>query len=272
MIVALAFEKWLEPGEDVKCKRMKRGAESTQEVGIDPSGCTIVYTAIYLALVKHSWTMALEYHIREASSRLGDEKKFLEFCDSQLPYLAQMGSEGQWGTDSLAASEKSQKKYRDLVDRSEKELSWSTGWIRFFFLEIEADATALPDNAVPFMTLHDPQQARVTVPIAAMILEGSSPDYVRPKLQHQDDQDPFLYIRFLVSNRDVGSLSKGAGQMLLDHAENVAKTLPVRRICLDGWNGNDRLLLKYYERLGYAQLGDVDADGWPATVMEKRLD
>lgn len=27
----------------------------------------------------------------------------------------------------------------------------------------------------------------------------------------------------------------------------------------------------YYEKRGFEQLGDVEFDGWPATVLEKRL-
>lgn len=188
--------------------------------------------------------MALKHHIRPASSRLEDGERFLNFCDTQLPHLAQIGSEGQWGTESLAASGKSQEKYRKLVEQSEKDLPWGTDWIKFCFLDIEADASTLSDDVPPSMVLHDPQQQCPRVPVAAMILEGRSPHYVRPVIPEQDDQDPFLYVRFLVSNRAVGSLSKGAGKMLLDHAENTAKSLPVHRICLDAWNGNGRMLVK----------------------------
>lgn len=188
--------------------------------------------------------MALRYCIRPASSRSEDGNRFLSFCDTQLPHLAQIGSEGQWGTESLAASDKAQEKYKSLVEESEKDIFWCTDWISFFFLEIEADASTLPDDVPPSMILHDPHREHSVVPVAAMILEGRSPDYSRPVIKKQDQQDPFLYIRFLVSNRAVGSLSKGAGQMLLDHAETIAKTLPVRRICLDAWNGNGRMLVK----------------------------
>lgn len=188
--------------------------------------------------------MALDYRLRPASSRLQDGNNFLKILDTQLPYLAQIGSAGQWGTDSLAASEKAQEKYKRIVEQSEKELPWGIDWAGFYFLELEGDARFFPQNISPSMILYDPQTARPGVPIATMILEGRSPDYVREVLPEQDQDDPFLYLKFLSSNRDVGRLSKGAGRMLLDHAETIAKTFPVRRICLDGWNANGRMLVK----------------------------
>lgn len=192
---------------------------------------------------EHSVNMASKYHIRRASSHLEDGRRFLEFCDSQLPHLAFIGSEGQWGTESLSAGEKAQEKYRNLVERSEEGSTWGDDWIRFFFLETEIDESALPDNVPPSMVVRDPQRPRPAVAVAAMILEGICPEYVRPVLK-QDDQDPWVYVRFLVTNRSVGPLSKGAGQILLEHAEEVARALPVSRICLDGWNGNGRMLVK----------------------------
>lgn len=129
--------------------------------------------------------MALKHHIRPASSRLEDGERFLNFCDTQLPHLAQIGSEGEWGTESLAASEKSKVKYKKLVEQSGKDLPWSTERMNFFFLEIEADSSSLPDDVPPSMVLHDLHREHPVVLVAAMnfffiLFFKRSPDYVRP--------------------------------------------------------------------------------------------
>lgn len=71
-----------------------------------------------------------------------------------------------------------------------------------------------------------------------MVLEGHSSDYTRPVIPEQDETDPFLFVRFLVSDRRVGEFSRGAGKVLLEHAERIARDLGVGRLMLDGWSGN----------------------------------
>ena len=94
--------------------------------------------------------------------------------------------------------------------------------------------------------------------LAGMVLEGRSSEYTRPVLLEQDDEDPFVYVRFLVTDRRVGVLSKGAGQMMLDHAERVARSLGLSRLCLDAWSGNDYALVKLV--LGSGLMVEVFAD------------
>lgn len=234
--------------------------------------------------------MAPSYHIRPASSLLEDGKRILEFADSQASHLAQIGSGEQWGSDSLSASETSQQKYRSLVERSESQQTWSKDWVQISMLEAEDDA--FPAD-VEHLTRAEPSRGgRQLLPVAAMVLEGRSSEYTRPVLPEQDDQDPFVYIRFLVTDRRVGALSKGSGQKMLKHAEDVARALEVARLCLDAWSGNDYSLVKYvvncnlmsncllmgtnpnryYERQGFRRLGDVvDEPDWPATVLERRI-
>lgn len=190
--------------------------------------------------------MAPKYHIRPASSVQEDGKRILEFTDSQLPYLAQIGSAGQWGSASIAVRDAAQQRYRKLVERSEEQQTWGTDWIKILILDVEVDAksTDIPDEVRRLIVAEGLGGNRVMLPVAAMVLEGRSSDYTRPVLPEQDDLDPFVYVRYLVTDRRVGALSKGSGQRLLDHADDIARSLGVDRLCLDGWNGNDYLLIK----------------------------
>lgn len=188
--------------------------------------------------------MPLNYHIRPASSLQEDGKKILEFTDSQLPYLAQIGSAEQWGSASISVRDAAQRKYKQLVERSEEEQIWGPDWLQIFVLDVEVEDAALPEYRRDSALLHGREGKTTRLPVAAMILEGRSSDYTRPVLPEQDSQDPFVYVRYLVTDRRVGALSKGSGQKLLDYADKVATSLGIGRLCLDGWNGNDYLLIK----------------------------
>jgi hypothetical protein len=37
------------------------------------------------------------------------------------------------------------------------------------------------------------------------------------------------------------------------------------------WNDELTKSCRYYEKQGFVRLGDVDDDGWPATVLERRV-
>lgn len=188
--------------------------------------------------------MVPKYHIRPASSAQEDGKKILEFTDSQLPYLASIGSAEQWGSASVSVRDAAQQKYKRLVERSEEEQTWGTDWIKIFILDVEVEYDDLTDDLRRLVPSRGQESKHAVLPVAAMILEGRSSDYTRPVLPEQDANDPFLYVRYLVTDRRVGRLSKGSGQKLLEYADEVAKSLGVDRLCLDGWNGNNYLLVK----------------------------
>jgi hypothetical protein len=188
--------------------------------------------------------MVPKYQIRPASSAQEDGKKILEFSDSQLPYLASIGSAEQWGSASASIRDAAQQKYKRLVERSEEEQTWGLDWIQIFVVDVEVNHEDLPDGFGHEAISQDREGKRVVLPVAAMILEGRSSDYTRPVLPEQDAHDPFVYVRYLVTDRRVGNLSKGSGQKLLNHADEVAGSLGIGRLCLDGWNGNGYLLVK----------------------------
>ena len=188
--------------------------------------------------------MVPKYHIRPASSAQEDGKKILEFTDSQLPYLASIGSAEQWGSASVSVRDAAQQKYKRLVERSEKEQTWGTDWIKIFILDVEVENDDLAEDLRRLVPSRGQESKHVVLPVAAIILEGRSSDYARPVLQEQDINDPLLYVRYLVTDRRVGRLSKGSGQKLLEYADEVAKSLEIDRLCLDGWNGNNYLLVK----------------------------
>ena len=49
---------------------------------------------------------------------------------------------------------------------------------------------------------------------------------------------------YLMSNRSVEQLSKGAGAALISYAQDQVRELGFRRLCADFWSGNERRLIR----------------------------
>jgi len=82
------------------------------------------------------------------------------------------------------------------------------------------------------------------MPLAALVLESKAPAYTRSIIPEQDESDPFVYLTYLISNRQAGEERKGAGAALIELAKEQTRSAGLKRICLDCWRGNDRKLVK----------------------------
>lgn len=160
--------------------------------------------------------------IRPATLAASDHELLVDFRDSQIPWLSTVGSGDQWSTQSIqrtnpTASERT----RLWVERSEKHAQWSSDWCRAFVAD-----------------------AGINTPVAGLVLDSKSPAYVRAVLPEQDENDPFVYLAYLITNRHVGEQSKGSGAALITFAKDQVRDAGLKRICLDCWRGNDRKLVK----------------------------
>jgi hypothetical protein len=111
----------------------------------------------------------------------------------------------------------------------------------------------------------------VRVPVAGMILQGQSSEYVRDIIPENDDNDTFIYLLYLLSDRNTAPHGKGAGAALISHAKDEARKLGIKRICADCWRGNDYKLVHYYEQQGGRVIGEFEKDNWLGAVLEMRL-
>ena len=185
------------------------------------------------------------YHIRGASTIADDGMRMLHFFDSQLPWLATVGSGAQWGSEPVSVKEGAQTKYRNKVARSEAHWDdpFSRDWIRAYIAEVDVPVERLTAEVVALGVDNDDGTRRV--PVAAMTLEGRSADYVRSYLPEQDDSDPFVFMAYLLTDRRTDAIGrKGVGSALISHAKDETQKLGLRRICSDCWRGNDRKLVK----------------------------
>ncbi|PVH97588.1 hypothetical protein DM02DRAFT_616460 [Periconia macrospinosa] len=218
--------------------------------------------------------MSTTFHIRLASLAAKDNERFLAFVDSQLPWLESVGSGGQWGSTPRGNVEASQKKAFTRVQKSEacEGKPYSSYWGRAYVLEAEVDVDSLSDE-VKQLSGPPNENGRVRVPVAGMVLESTSADYVRSILPEIDEKSPFLYLFFLASDRRTSSINKGSGAFLINHAKEEATRLGIRRIAGDCWTGNGRKLVQFYESQGFKSIEDFEAGDqkWPGTVFEMRI-
>ncbi|CAI6231641.1 unnamed protein product [Periconia digitata] len=217
--------------------------------------------------------MSSTFHIRPASLAAKDDERMLSHFDSQLKWLESIGSGGQWGPNPRSNNEAFQEKIRGKIQLSETcmEKPFSSKWARAYISEAEVDADSLSEE---LKQLSGPplENGRVRVPVASMILDSKSADYVRDVLPEEDKNDPFIYLLALFSDRKTSSIGKGAGAALIKHAKDEAKRLGIHRIDGDCYAGNDGKLLKYYESQGFKSAGEFGSEqGWPGVVFEMRF-
>ncbi|KXT13881.1 hypothetical protein AC579_2640 [Pseudocercospora musae] len=163
--------------------------------------------------------------------------------------------------------------YRACIERSEQDQSWSKAWKKAYIAELDITADRLTKEIQPFST-HQPRtnsKSSLRLPAAAaMLLTGHSETLhdAQPVLPEQDGKEPFVCIRFLLTDVKAPEWA----------SSNMQRQSPSRwgpNDCawtLDCWNGNDRKLVGYYEKHGSVSLGDVSHDDWPSAVLELRLD
>lgn len=90
---------------------------------------------------------------------------------------------------------------------------------------------------------------------------GAAPAHVPPAAE------PERYVNLLIGH--------GVGRALLDHARDLARAAGVALLRVDCYAGDDRALVRYYEREGFTATEPFTVDTprgpWPGQVLEQRV-
>jgi hypothetical protein len=123
--------------------------------------------------------------------------------------------------------------------------SWSRDWVRAYVAEVEIKKEEEEEPSPELLGLAtECTNDTVRLPVAGMVLQGQSSEYIRDILPENDDSDPFIVLLYLINDRRTVPRGKGAGAALISLAKNEARKLGFRRICLDCWRGNDNKLVQ----------------------------
>lgn len=105
-------------------------------------------------------------------------------------------------------------------------------------------------------------------PVGALVV-GRAADHIPPA------DEPELYVNLLVTDR--AHAGKAIGGRLLTHAVELARDAGVALLRVDCYAGDDRALVRFYERQGFTATEPFtvhrpDREPWPGQVLARRVD
>ncbi len=99
--------------------------------------------------------------------------------------------------------------------------------------------------------------------VAGALAVGEAMPYVPPATE------PELYVNLLVTGRAYAG--RGVGARLLDHARDIARERGAHQLRVDCYGGDDRALVRYYERQGFTATMTFAVGEWPGQILVQRL-
>ena len=99
--------------------------------------------------------------------------------------------------------------------------------------------------------------------LVGVLVVGPAHDYVPPT------DEPEVYVRLLVTSRDHGGL--GIGTALLDEARSLARSTGISLLRVDCYGGDDRSLVRFYEKAGFTPVSEFKVGDWPGQLLAQRL-
>jgi GNAT superfamily N-acetyltransferase len=105
--------------------------------------------------------------------------------------------------------------------------------------------------------------AHIDGKVAGALAVGEAMPYVPPATE------PELYVNLLVTSRAYAG--RGVGARLLDHARGIAVERGAHLLRVDCYGGDDRALVRYYERQGFTATDTFAVGEWPGQLLVRRL-
>jgi len=99
--------------------------------------------------------------------------------------------------------------------------------------------------------------------VAGALAVGEAMPYVPPATE------PELYVNLLVTGRAYAG--RGVGALLLEHAQTIARERGAHQLRVDCYAGDDRALVRYYERQGFTATDTFAVGEWPGQILVQRL-
>ncbi|KAH7413078.1 hypothetical protein BKA64DRAFT_344725 [Cadophora sp. MPI-SDFR-AT-0126] len=211
---------------------------------------------------------------RLAKASHGDINFIIAAFDSTLPHLASIGSGEQWGTIPFSQREGFIQETADSVEKSEKYGETKEKQeVCVFIAEVEC-FESVPEGA----HVQEDEDGKRMMSVGTATVHGEwFPQYLRSQ-EHLGiaDAKDFLYIEVMVTDHRLGAWSKGAGASLMPGIVEYGRIEGKRTLYVDGWAGNDRKLIHYYERQGFRIVGEFSfprKNGliWPGTLLKMDL-
>lgn len=178
--------------------------------------------------------------------------------DAGLPYLASIGSQEQWGLTPFSQREGwVEETMKQLSDSIHNQYAGSSddvvdGGIRCFIVELDYPADAAGVNSEEELleenvSVRTVGGSRFLKAGFVFVHENWCPEYIKGQkgVEMGDVEiDCNIYLEVMVTDYRIGELRRGAGKALIEGLRNYAREKQAKVLCVDGWAGNERKLIK----------------------------
>ncbi|OJI79793.1 hypothetical protein ASPTUDRAFT_34039 [Aspergillus tubingensis CBS 134.48] len=226
------------------------------------------------------------FRVRPAETTPTDQAFIISTFDSSLTFLALIGSHEQWGSTPFSErGDFAQETLKELHHSEEYHLTGKSNMdgLRIFIAEREYhhDDEEPKESLSPHLRVGSDGQCFLPVGFA-YVRENWIPKYVKSQNHlpmpiidtSSTDIEGFLYLEVMVTDGREGrrELSRGAGAALIRGLREYGEARGMRALWVDGWAGNERKLIRYYEQQGFRAVGEwshtrVNNVPWLGTLM-----
>ncbi|KAI2812346.1 hypothetical protein CBS115989_10554 [Aspergillus niger] len=207
------------------------------------------------------------FHLRPAKPTPTDHAFILSAFDSSLPLLASIGSHEQWGSTPFSQrGDFPQETLKELDQSEEYRLTGKSNMdgLRIFIVEREYHHDNEDHTGSLSSHLRVTSDGQCFLPVGfAYVRENWVPKYVKsqhhlpmPIIHSSTEIGGFLYLEVMITDSRVGRLCRGAGAALIRGMREYAQGRGMKAQWVDGWAGNERKLIRYYEQQGFRAVGD----------------
>ncbi|KAI0399324.1 acetyltransferase [Xylaria palmicola] len=218
------------------------------------------------------------FHIRGLGEGPEDGQFILDAFDSTLAQLADIGSGGQWGSQPVSERPNFEDRIKVYEQAKRYQATGEGDPILVFVIEAEIPSANLDELPASVRVRTDDAGKRFLAVGTVMLSEGICPGYIRCQFDKEpikkalDGTQDYIYLEALFTDHRTGPWRKGAGAALIEHSRKLCQERGQRVLYLDCYAGNERKLVKYYERQGFSAVDGFEGpkpDGsiWPGMVL-----
>ncbi|KAE8324807.1 hypothetical protein BDV39DRAFT_115387 [Aspergillus sergii] len=225
-------------------------------------------------------TASPEFLVRDAGTVEGDDQFVVAAFDAAIPYLTSIGSHEQWGTTPFSHREgwvdETVQQIKDSNSSAVQSEQNKNGVLRIFIVEKECDAGGPEsfDSRLVHYRVSSDGRRYLSVGFA-FVRENWIPGYIESQTHLQipeSERENNIYLEVMVTDCRVGSVRRGAGSALIQGIRDYGRKKQKKTFWLDGWAGNNRKLVRYYENQGFQGVGDfslprANKAPWVGTLM-----
>ncbi|KAF2111602.1 hypothetical protein BDV96DRAFT_582451 [Lophiotrema nucula] len=201
-----------------------------------------------------------QFLVRDVETVDGDGLFIISTFDAALPFLDSIGSHEQWGSTPFSHQQSwVEDTLRQIRDAENYNLTANSKGERLHVFIVERQCPAQGAEVLGAHYRIAVDGRRFLSVGFAFVRDNWFPSYITSQRHlHIGDAEPgnIVYLEVMVTDSRVGSLRCGAGAALIRAVHNYSRNRGKDALYLDGWAGNEKKLIKYYDQQGFRVVDD----------------